>query len=66
MNYYHQLSVKEKRLKKKLLDKHDKIQEPKPEGSDDLDDLDDLDKTITEHDKTIDKKVFKKYFKYAV
>ena len=47
-----------------MLDKHDKIQESKPEKSDDLDDLDDLDKTITENDKIIDKKLFKKYFKY--
>ena len=37
------------------------IQESKPEESDDLDDLD---KTITENDKIIDKKLFKKYFKH--
>ena len=43
------------------LDKHDKIQESKPEESDDLDDLD---RTISENGKTINKKLFKKYFKY--
>ena len=44
-----------------MLDKHDKIQESKPE---EFDDLDDLHKTITENNKTTDKKLFKKYFKY--
>ena len=60
------LSVKRKRKKTEketVLDKHDKIQESKPEESDDLDDLDDLDNTITVNDKIIDKKLFKKYFK---
>ena len=52
-------SVKRKRKKTEkeaVLDKHDKIQESKPEQSDDLDDLD---KTITVNDKIIDKKLFK-------
>ena len=44
-----------------MLDKHDKIQKSDPEESDNLDDLD---KTITENDNIIDKKLFKKYFKY--
>ena len=54
-------SVKRKRKKTEketVPDKHDKIQESKLEKSDDLD------KTITGNDKTTDKKLFKKYFKY--
>ena len=44
-----------------MLDKYDKTQESEPEESDDLNDLD---TTITENDKIIDKKLYKKYFKY--
>ena len=48
-------SVKRRRRKTEketVLDKHDKIQESKPEESDDLDHLD---KTITENDKIMEK-----------
>ena len=42
-----------------MLDKHDRIQEFEPEKSDKLDEI------ITENDKIIYKKVFKRYFGYG-